>query len=117
MDGTVIFTANDWAVDPYVDSKEASCNIVYPGFPKGLIGPVGSIKMKQWRRGMLDYEYFYLLDQKIKGKSDEYVKKILWGNQLGYKYLAGGKNLEWDNSNENWDKVIDEIGDLIEQAK
>ncbi|MFH1075054.1 MAG: glycoside hydrolase domain-containing protein [Candidatus Firestonebacteria bacterium] len=116
VDGVCIYVANEWKSNPYMDSKEASCNILYPGQPKGINGAVGSIKMKQWRRGMLDYEYFYLLDKKMKGKADEYVKKILWGSQLGYKFLVGGNKIEWDNNNENWDKVIDEIGGLIQKS-
>ncbi len=34
---------------------------LYPGYEKGVDGPISSFRMKAFRRGMQDYEYLYML--------------------------------------------------------
>jgi len=41
---------------------------LYPGYEKGIDGPISSFRMKAFRRGMQDYEYLYML--KELGKAD-----------------------------------------------
>jgi hypothetical protein len=60
--------------------------IVYPGQQvkiggeddKGLAGPIASIRMKEFRRGMQDYEYFYMLKQKGYDPNS-YINKVVYG--------------------------------------
>ncbi|HUS72685.1 MAG TPA: DUF4091 domain-containing protein, partial [Sedimentisphaerales bacterium] len=48
--------------------------LFYPGLPCGIDGPVCSMRIKNLRDGMEDYEYFTILE-KLKGK--EIVEKIV----------------------------------------
>ena len=52
----------------------------YPGYEKGIDGPISSFRMKAFRRGMQDYEYLYML--KGMGK-EEVADKI--ANSLNFK--------------------------------
>lgn len=52
----------------------------YPGYEKGIDGPISSFRMKAFRRGMQDYEYLYML--KEMGK-EEVADKI--ANALNFK--------------------------------
>jgi len=48
--------------------------LFYPGVPCGIDGPVSSMRLKNLRDGMEDYEYFAILER-LAGK--EAVKKIV----------------------------------------
>ena len=48
--------------------------LLYPGLPCGIDGPVSSMRLKNLRDGMEDYEYFVILE-KLKGS--DAVKKIV----------------------------------------
>lgn len=57
--------------------------LFYPGNDAGIDGPIASIRLKNLRDGMEDYEYFAILD--ARGKNDEVesiVKEAVptWGN-------------------------------------
>ncbi len=52
--------------------------LFYPGTPRGIAGPVSSVRMKNWRRGAQDYEYMWLLDQRGRGSLvDEVVEGMV----------------------------------------
>jgi hypothetical protein len=57
--------------------------LFYPGMDAGIEGPVGSVRLKNLRDGMEDYEYFVLLE-KLGGKEvvDELVRNAVptWGS-------------------------------------
>lgn len=53
---------------------------LYPGYKKGMDGPISSFRMKAFRRGMQDYEYLYLLKE-LGGKKT--ADKI--ANSLNFK--------------------------------
>ena len=67
--------------------------LFYPGEDAGIDGPIASIRLKNLRDGMEDYEYFVLLE-KAKGKEivDEIVRTAVptWGtwDQNPYHLLA-----------------------------
>ena len=66
--------------------------LFYPGEDAGIDGPVASIRLKNLRDGMEDYEYFVLLE-KVRGQAmvDALVRSIVptWGtwNQDPYQLL------------------------------
>ena len=35
-------------------------DVIYPAGDRGIAGPISSIRMKNWRRGVQDYEYLRL---------------------------------------------------------
>ena len=48
--------------------------LFYPGFDAGFDGPVASIRLKNIREGLEDYEYFAILDQ---NGEEEFVKEMV----------------------------------------
>lgn len=52
--------------------------LLYPGWYVGVRGVIPSIRMKQIRRGMQDYEYFWLLAQsRNRSRADEINRRIM----------------------------------------
>ena len=45
--------------------------LLYPGKDYGVDGPIGSIRLSAIRASKQDYEYFYLLNERLKGCKDE----------------------------------------------
>lgn len=45
--------------------------LLYPGKDYGVDGPIGSIRLSVIRASKQDYEYFYLLNERLKGCKDE----------------------------------------------
>ncbi|OFW57340.1 MAG: hypothetical protein A2Y75_06140 [Candidatus Solincola sediminis] len=79
----------------------------YPGLPRGIAGPVSSIRMKSWRRGAQDYEYIWLLDQQGKGTLantiDERIIPYAYGD-------AEGRNTSWSKDAVVWEEARCEMG-------
>ena len=72
--------------------------LFYPGEDAGIEGPVASIRLKNLRDGMEDYEYFALLDKRrCSAVVDEIVRSAVptWGtwNQDPYRLLELRKAL------------------------
>jgi len=70
--------------DPWLDQLtiyrhyNGDGSLLYPGTDAGIDGPVTSIRLKNIREGMEDYEYFKILsDLGDKGFVDEQVRKIM----------------------------------------
>lgn len=60
---------------------------VYVEEDRGLPGPISSIRMKNWRRGMQDYEYLWLastmgLEKEVAQIADQAVPAALWDVNL-----------------------------------
>lgn len=77
---------NEPPVDPFAKSRSnGNGYLFYPGedvvFPessRGLPGPLSSIRMKNWRRGMQDYEYLWLARQSgLESEVDAIVKSCI----------------------------------------
>jgi hypothetical protein len=63
--------------------------LFYPGTPCGIDGPIGSIRVKNLRDGMEDYEYFAILE-KLAGKdSVEKIVNIVAPNWWNFSKEAG----------------------------
>ena len=114
VDGIFYWNCTYWDTsDPYSSQNNDGDGILfYPGGPKGISGPVSSIRMKQWRRGMQDYEYMWLAKQSG-ANPDAVVEAILTGDQLGYKSKKGSINVEWDTNLEHWDIAKEQLANMI----
>jgi hypothetical protein len=96
--------------------------IMYPGDYVGLKEIVPSIRMKQIRRGMQDYEYFWLLAQKGQAqsaKADEICKRIMprslyeaAGGQPGKREWHYGKGA-WQRDPRQWSAARAELAQQI----
>jgi hypothetical protein len=86
---------------------------IYRGVVMGYNQPIPSIRLKAQRRGLQDYEYFWLLSQKPGGQdvADKVVNRIVYKNPFGPKALL---DIEiWKNNPDEWEKARIEIGNLI----
>ncbi len=64
---------NPWDNPTYGDHWNGEGMLFYPGTEAGIDGPIASIRLKNLRDGMEDYEYFALLESRGGG---DFVKKI-----------------------------------------
>lgn len=78
--------------------------LFYPGTPAGLREPLASFTLKSLRRGLQDYEYLWLLQQK--GKSaDDLVSKLT------------PRPNEWSRDPDAWDQARIELGQRLDTLK
>jgi len=81
----------------YVRYPNGDGYLAYPGKPIGHHGPVSSVRLEQAREGVEDYEYFYLLRQRISsaraaGRNVAEAEKALQrASQLVYMPCASGR--------------------------
>ncbi len=94
--------------------------LLYPGQYIGVRGVVPSMRMKQARRGMQDYEYFWLLSQKgQQAKADELCKQIMpaaLGEATGGKFGDGTYGPgPWQRDPRKWAAARAEMAELIQK--
>jgi len=86
--------------------------MIYRGAPMGLPGPAPSIRLKNHRRGMQDYEYFRLLREAGRGDdADRIVNDVVHAVPFG-KACVGNVEI-WKNNSEAWDAARTEAGELL----
>ena len=66
----------------YVRYPNGDGYLAYPGSPAGRAGPVSTVRLEQAREGMEDYEYLYLLRERIRaakaaGRATAEAEKVL----------------------------------------
>jgi hypothetical protein len=86
---------------------------IYRGAVMGYRGPIPSIRLKAQRRGLQDYEYFWLLQQKTGGPdaADSIVNGIVYKNPFGPKALLDVEI--WKNNPDDWERARIEAGAAI----
>lgn len=94
--------------------------LIYPGQYVGIRGVVGSIRLKQTRRGMQDYEYLWLLSQRgQKQLADEIARRIM-PKALHEATDAGGdarNRGHWQRDPRKWDEARREMAAAIEDRQ
>jgi len=92
--------------------------VIYPTFPgrEGVTEPVGSVRLKSFRRGAQDYEYLRLLE-KVAGR--DAAKKML-GTVMGHclyephrEYGAPG---DWSHNPEDWNQLRVRVLEAVEAS-
>jgi hypothetical protein len=93
-----------------------SGQLIYRGVVMGYREPIASIRLKAQRRGLQDYEYFWLLSQATGGKaaSDDLVNSIVYKKPFGKGALLDTEI--WKNNPEVWDEVRIAAGEKIAAA-
>jgi Domain of unknown function (DUF4091) len=88
--------------------------LVYRGETMGLEEPVASIRLKLMRRGSQDYEYFWLLSQRLGGKqrADSLVSSIIH-EPLGTSESWGSPGM-WRHNAEEWERIRMQMGEWID---
>lgn len=90
-----------------------SGQLIYRGAVMDYNQPIPSIRLKAQRRGLQDYEYFWLLAQKTTKRhaADDLVNRIVYKQPFGKRALL---DIEiWKNNPEEWDKARIAAGELI----
>ncbi len=90
-----------------------SGQLIYRGAVMDYRQPIASIRLKAQRRGLQDYEYFWLLAQKTGGKqaADELVNRIICKRPFGKSAML---DIEiWKNDPDEWDKVRIAAGEWL----
>jgi hypothetical protein len=90
-----------------------SGQLIYRGVVMDYKTPIPSIRLKAQRRGLQDYEYFWLLAQKSDGKqaADALVNSIVYKRPFGKRAMLGTEI--WRNNPEEWDKIRLRIGEQL----
>jgi hypothetical protein len=90
-----------------------SGQLIYRGVVMGYNQPIPSIRLKAQRRGLQDYEYFWLLAQKTGNQdaADRIVNRIVYKNPFG-KASIGDTEI-WKNNPDEWEKARIEAGEMI----
>jgi len=80
--------------------------LFYPGYDVGLDGPVAGFRMKAFRRGAQDYEYFYLLTQ---AGQRELVDRVVRALMPALR--------QWSANPEDWYQARVKLGEALDQVK
>lgn len=92
--------------------------LLYPGQYVGVRGVLPSIRMKQIRRGMQDYEYYWLIAQKgQQAKADDFCGQVMplsLGGSPGIKFgdSAYGEG-PWQRDPRKWADVRKQMSDVL----
>ncbi len=115
------YTENDVWTDPltydqrrsgttWPDWGNGDGTLFYPGTPRGIAGPVGSLRLKSWRRGAQDYEYMWLLDRRGRGG---FVDGLA-GEVIPYAFGdAEGKSTSWSKDAADWEEARRRMGNEL----
>jgi hypothetical protein len=89
-----------------------SGQLIYRGVVMGYQEPIPSIRLKLQRRGLQDYEYFWLLAQ-TKGAEqvDKLVNQVIYKNPFGKAAMLDTEI--WKNNPDAWEKVRFSVGEMI----
>jgi hypothetical protein len=89
-----------------------SGQLIYRGAVMAYQQPIPSIRLKAQRRGLQDYEYFWLLARKAgKQAADQMVNSIVYKRPFGKPAML---DIEiWKNHPDEWDKVRIAVGERL----
>ena len=92
---------------------------VYPDDSYGLEGPIASLRLKHWRRGIQDIDYIVrarLIDsERVDEIIEEMNPKILWEvGSLPGNYVH--TDIKWSIDPDAWEAAREELADIIESA-
>ena len=82
---------------------------MFPGDDHGYPGPFSSIRMKMYRRGAQDYEYFWLANQAGYGPVVQNTLATLLPHVLESNVAA----TDWSNSNITYEQARRDLADII----
>lgn len=107
--------SNSWG-----DEMNGDGLLVYPGrdfvFPaedRGIDGPLPSVRLKNWRRGIQDVEYLVLARQAGEGALADEVLDTLVPRALDEGGLSGGEAVPWEEDGEVWLAQRRRLADLF----
>jgi hypothetical protein len=90
-----------------------SGQLIYRGAVMNYKEPIPSIRLKAQRRGLQDYEYFWLLSQRMGSKeaADELVNRIVYKRPFGANAMLDTEI--WKNNPDEWDRTRIAVGEQL----
>ena len=90
-----------------------SGQLIYRGNVMDYQQPIPSVRLKVQRRGLQDYEYFWLLLQRTgsREEADRLVNGIIYKKPFGEAAMLDTEI--WKNDPEEWEKARIRAGDLM----
>jgi hypothetical protein len=90
-----------------------SGQLIYRGSVMNYDQPVASIRLKAQRRGLQDYEYFWMLEQKTGSKSaaDGLVNSVVYKKPFGERAMLDTEI--WKNNPDDWEKARVAAGEML----
>ena len=94
----------------WADWGNGDGTLFYPGTPRGIPGPVASVRLKEWRRGAQDFEYMWLLEQSGRG---DFVAATVWGTVPRAFGDAEGRDTAWSKEASAWEEARLAMGEEL----
>ncbi len=90
-----------------------SGQLIYRGAVMGYDQPIPSVRLKVQRRGLQDYEYFWLLSQRMGNQqaADQLVNSVIYKQPFGEAAMLDTEI--WKNNPEEWEKARISAGKQI----
>ena len=96
-------------------------DLLYPQDSYGVNGPIASLRMKHWRRGIQDVDYLALASQidphRVEQIVNRMVPKVLW--EVGVNDPKDPTwvqmDISWSTHPDDWEAARRELADIIEQ--
>jgi hypothetical protein len=95
---------------------------LYPRESYGVLGPLASLRLKHWRRGIQDVDYLALAaksdPERVAGIVQTMVPKVLWeyGVDDEQDPTWVRTDISWTNDPDAWEAARSELADIIEAA-
>jgi Glycoside hydrolase 123, catalytic domain len=90
-----------------------SGQLIYRGEVMGYDKPIPSIRLKSTRRGLQDFEYFWLLAQAPGGRpaADQFCNRVIYKRPFGEASILDTEI--WKNDPDEWERVRIEAGEEL----
>jgi hypothetical protein len=91
-----------------------SGQLIYRGSVMNYDRPIPSIRLKAMRRGLQDYEYFWLLANSAGDRmgADEMVNSVVYKRPFGAAAMLDTEI--WKNSPDDWDRARNAAGNRLD---
>ena len=103
--------------------------LFYPGTDKVFVkesydfsGPIASLRLKHWRRGIQDHDYLVMAakahPQRVKEIINDLLPKALWAGAMpsSSQQDSAFEDIGWTTDPDKWEAARRELADIIEQA-
>jgi hypothetical protein len=102
--------------DPgWADWGNGDGTLFYPGTPRGIAGPVSSMRMKELRRGMQDYEYLWLA--RANGRADLADAQARTMIPVALGAAEGRPATAWSEDPSVWEQARATLADALVGAR
>lgn len=121
VEGILVPSVNEWTGNPLGSVQPADSQwLIYPGKSFGIDGPIPSVRLKQLRRGLQDFEYLRALRGVGQEQMADTVARALFkygGTAAYFDHFADGCQWPWVDDPGMWDLARRLMAQQIAMAK